>query len=126
PGPEPVNYPLFGAGAGAYRLRPGVPRCGGPCHPPYGARMSQVFKIGTRKSTMALRQTEAVIQALQQKFPEHRFEIVARPADADLDLKSRLSAMGGKGGAFITAMRAMMKAGAADMVMHSLKDLPGN
>jgi len=88
--------------------------------------MSQIFKIGTRKSTMALRQTEAVIQALQQRFPEHRFEMVARPADADLDLKSRLSAMGGKGGAFITAMRAMMKAGAADMVMHSLKDLPGN
>lgn len=88
--------------------------------------MSQIFRIGTRKSTMALRQTEAVIRALQQKFPEHRFEMVARPADADLDLKSRLSAMGGKGGAFITAMRAMMQAGAADMVMHSLKDLPGN
>ncbi len=88
--------------------------------------MAEVFRIGTRASVMAVRQSEAVIAALQQKFPEHRFEMVTRPADADRDLKSRLSAMGGKGGAFITAMRNMMQSGDADMAMHSLKDLPGN
>lgn len=88
--------------------------------------MSEVFRIGTRASVMAVRQAEAVIQALQEKFPEHRFEMVRRPADADRDLKSRLSAMGGKGGAFINAMRVMMLSGDADMAMHSLKDLPGN
>jgi hydroxymethylbilane synthase len=75
---------------------------------------------------MAVRQSEAVIQALREKFPDHRFDMVTRPADADRDLKSRLSAMGGKGGAFISAMRAMMQSGDADMAMHSLKDLPGN
>jgi len=88
--------------------------------------MAEVFKIGTRASVMAVRQSEAVIQALQEKFPQHRFEMVTRPADADRDLKSRLSAMGGKGGAFINAMRTMMHSGDADMAMHSLKDLPGN
>jgi len=88
--------------------------------------MSRVFKIGTRASTMAVRQTEAIVRALQDAFPEHRFEMVTRPADADLDLKSRLGALGGKGGAFVTAMHEMMLAGEADMVMHSLKDLPGN
>jgi hydroxymethylbilane synthase len=88
--------------------------------------MSDVFKIGTRASVMAVRQSEAVIQALQEKFPDHKFEMVTRPADADRDLKSRLSAIGGKGGAFINAMRSMMLSGDADMAMHSLKDLPGN
>lgn len=88
--------------------------------------MAEVFRIGTRASVMAVRQSEAVIQALQEKFPQHNFEMVTRPADADRDLKSRLSAMGGKGGAFINAMRSMMQSGDADMAMHSLKDLPGN
>jgi hydroxymethylbilane synthase len=88
--------------------------------------MARTFRVGTRASTMAVRQTEAVIEALQKRFPEHGFEMVTRQADADKDLKSRLSAMGGKGGAFISAMREMMLAGSADMVMHSLKDLPGD
>jgi hydroxymethylbilane synthase len=88
--------------------------------------MEGTYRIGTRASVMAVRQTEAVIRALQQRFPACRFEMVTRQADADRDLKSRLSAMGGKGGAFITAMRAMMQSGDADMAMHSLKDLPGS
>jgi hydroxymethylbilane synthase len=88
--------------------------------------MSETFRIGTRASEMAVRQSEEVIQRLCEAFPEHRFEMVTRPADADLDLKSRLSAMGGKGGAFISAMRSMIACGEADMAMHSLKDLPGN
>lgn len=88
--------------------------------------MAKTFKIGTRASLMAVRQTEALIQALSLQFPEHTFEMVTRPAAADLDLKTRLGGMGGKGGAFITAMHDMMLRGEADMVMHSLKDLPGN
>ncbi|MFK8253432.1 hydroxymethylbilane synthase [Ancylobacter terrae] len=88
--------------------------------------MSKVFRIGTRASKMALAQSEAVRAALQAAFPEHRFELVTRPAPADRDHKSRLGALGGKGGAFIQAMRDMMTAGEADMAMHSLKDLPGN
>jgi hydroxymethylbilane synthase len=88
--------------------------------------MSKVFKIGTRASLMAIRQTEAILAALRKHFPGQQFEMVTRPADADLDLKSRLGAMGGKGGAFITAMHEMLLGGEADMVMHSLKDLPGN
>jgi len=88
--------------------------------------MSKTYKIGTRASLMAVRQTEAIIAALQAKFPQHKFEMVTRPAHADLDLKSRLGALGGKGGAFILAMHEMMLRGEADMVMHSLKDLPGN
>jgi len=91
-----------------------------------GTAMAEIFRIGTRASVMAVRQSEAVISSLQEKFPQHKFEMVTRPADADRDLKSRLSAMGGKGGAFINAMRTMMQSGDADMAMHSLKDLPGN
>ena len=87
---------------------------------------SKTFRIGTRVSRMAVQQSEAVQQALQTAFPEHRFELVTRQATADRDHKSRLGALGGKGGAFIQAMRDMMTSGEADMAMHSLKDLPGN
>ncbi len=51
---------------------------------------------------------------------------MTRDAAADRDHKSRLGALGGKGGAFIEAMREMMVSGEADMAMHSLKDLPGS
>ncbi|MGE0544977.1 MAG: hydroxymethylbilane synthase [Dehalococcoidia bacterium] len=88
--------------------------------------MSATFRIGTRASQMAVAQSEAVRAALAARYPEHRFELVTRPASADLDTKSRLGALGGKGGAFIQDMRDMMLSGEADMAMHSLKDLPGN
>lgn len=84
------------------------------------------IRIGTRASLMAVRQTEAILASLRQQHPGRVFEMVTRPADADLDLKSRLGAMGGKGGAFIKAMHQMLLKGEADLVMHSLKDLPGN
>lgn len=86
----------------------------------------KIFKIGTRASNMAMRQSEAVQRALQAAFPDRKFELVNRPTQADRDHKSRLGALGGKGGAFIEEMRAMMLSGEADMAMHSLKDLPGN
>ena len=88
--------------------------------------MMKTFRIATRASAMALAQSNAVRDALQARFPEHRFELATRQASADLDYKSRLGALGGKGGAFVQSMRDMISAGQADMAMHSLKDLPGN
>ncbi|MEI2418258.1 hydroxymethylbilane synthase [Orrella sp. JC864] len=84
------------------------------------------LRIGTRKSQMALRQAEAVAGAASRAAPALQTRIVARQAQADKDLKSRLSALGGKGGAFITAMREMMCRQEVDVAMHSLKDMPGN
>lgn len=86
----------------------------------------KTFRIATRASVMALQQSNAVRMALEARFPELRFELATRQASADLDYKSRLGALGGKGGAFVQSMRDMISAGEADMAMHSLKDLPGN
>lgn len=88
--------------------------------------MQKTFRLGTRASLMALRQSEAVLAALRARFPDEQFELVKRVARADADYKSRLGAFGGKGGAFVEDMRQMMRDGEADMAMHSLKDLPGN
>ena len=88
--------------------------------------MQKEIRIGTRASLMAVRQTEALIDALRASFPDRQFTMVTRKADADLDLKSHIKSVGGKQGAFITAMRDLLLAGKADIVMHSLKDLPGN
>lgn len=86
----------------------------------------KTFRIATRASVMALQQSNAVRAALEARYPDLRFELAIRQASADLDYKSRLGALGGKGGAFVQSMRDMIGAGEADMAMHSLKDLPGN
>lgn len=88
--------------------------------------MKTVYRIGTRASRMAVAQAEAIRDALQKAHPDLSFELVTRATDADRDTKSRLGAMGGKGGAFINDMREMMLDGTADLAMHSLKDLPGD
>lgn len=44
----------------------------------------------------------------------------------DRDQTSRLQRHGGKGGAFVGEIRAALGAGALDVAMHSLKDMPGD
>jgi hydroxymethylbilane synthase len=47
---------------------------------------TQSFEIGTRKSKLALLQTDIVVGALNEAWPEHQFNIRARDTAAgDLD-----------------------------------------
>ena len=84
------------------------------------------MRIGTRKSTMALAQTEEIARRLKAAAPELDVEIVKFETVGDTDQTSKLLMHGGKGGAFVAEIRAAVRAGKLHAAMHSLKDMPGN
>ncbi len=84
------------------------------------------FLIATRKSKMALAQTELVSQLLINKVPDLQVELAENNPRGDRDQISRLDRHGGKGGAFVAEIRADVVAGRSQCAMHSLKDMPGN
>ncbi|WP_316190038.1 hydroxymethylbilane synthase [Bradyrhizobium sp. SZCCHNS2096] len=84
------------------------------------------FRIGTRKSTMALAQTEEIARRLSAAIPSLDIEIVRFETTGDTDQTSKLLTHGGKGGAFVAEIRRAMLTGELHAAMHSLKDMPGN
>ena len=81
------------------------------------------IRIGTRKSRLALAQTEMVCQALKQAFPELQTEIVPITTKGDKILDKPLTQIGGKG-IFITEIEQALLRKEIDMAVHSTKDLP--
>jgi hydroxymethylbilane synthase len=84
------------------------------------------MQIGTRKSTMALAQTEDIARRLKAAAPDLDVEIVKFETVGDTDQTSKLLTHGGKGGAFVAEIRAAVRSGKLHAAMHSLKDMPGN
>ena len=84
------------------------------------------MRIGTRKSVMALAQTEEIARRLTAAVPGIEVEIVKFETSGDQDQTSKLLAHGGKGGAFVAEIRNAVRSGQLHAAMHSLKDMPGN
>src|SRR6195952_4826963 len=84
------------------------------------------MRIGTRKTVMALAQTEAIAARLSSAVSELDVEIVRFETVGDTDQTGKLLMHGGKGGAFVAEIRAAMLSGKLHAAMHSLKDMPGN
>ena len=84
------------------------------------------LRIGTRKSVMALAQTEEIARRLSAVAPDVDIEIVKFETSGDQDQTSKLLQHGGKGGAFVAEIRKAVIAGDLQAAMHSLKDMPGN
>src|SRR4051795_11895581 len=84
------------------------------------------MRIGTRKSTMALAQTQEIARRLAAAAPDIDVEIVKFETVGDTDQTSKLLMHGGKGGAFVAEIRAAVHSGTLQAAMHSLKDMPGN
>jgi len=84
------------------------------------------MRIGTRKSAMALVQTEEIARRLAAAAPDLDVEIVKFETVGDSDQTSKLLMHGGKGGAFVAEIRAAVRSGKLHAAMHSLKDMPGN
>jgi hydroxymethylbilane synthase len=84
------------------------------------------FRIGTRKSVMALAQTEEIARRLTSAVPGIEVEIVKFETTGDTDQVGKLLPHGGKGGAFVAQIRAAVREGKLHAAMHSLKDMPGN
>jgi hydroxymethylbilane synthase len=84
------------------------------------------IRIGTRKSVMALAQTEEIARRLTAASPGVEVEIVKFETTGDQDQTSKLLQHGGKGGAFVAQIRDAVRSGDLHAAMHSLKDMPGN
>jgi hydroxymethylbilane synthase len=84
------------------------------------------FRIGTRKSTMALAQTAEIARRLTAAVPGIEVEIVKFDTTGDIDQTGKLLPHGGKGGAFVAQIRSAVLSGELQAAMHSLKDMPGN
>lgn len=88
--------------------------------------MSRTFRIASRRSKMALAQTNRIIAELKKVAPEHDYVIHEVVADGDYEkFKGDLKQIGGKG-AFVKALEIDLLNGKADMAMHSMKDVPGD
>ena len=81
------------------------------------------IKIGTRKSKLALAQTEMFANALKSKFSDLEIEIVHISTKGDKILDKPLAMIGGKG-VFISELENALQSGEVDMAVHSAKDLP--
>jgi hydroxymethylbilane synthase len=84
------------------------------------------FRVGTRKSAMALAQTDEIARRLSAAVPGIDVEIVKFDTTGDIDQTGKLLPHGGKGGAFVAQIREAVVAGKLHAAMHSLKDMPGN
>lgn len=81
------------------------------------------IKVGTRKSSLALKQTEIVIDSIKHKFPELNFNIVPISTLGDKILNKPLVEFGGKG-VFISEFEELILNGSIDLAVHSAKDMP--
>ncbi|KAK3308557.1 porphobilinogen deaminase, dipyromethane cofactor binding domain-containing protein [Chaetomium strumarium] len=79
-------------------------------------------KVGTRRSALALRQTDQVIDALKQAHPHITFEVHAMATMGDRDKTTPLPALGK--GLWTSELEAKLVSRELDMVVHSLKDMP--
>ncbi len=85
--------------------------------------MSQTLRIATRKSPLALWQSEHVADALRAAHPCLVVELVPMSTRGDEVLDRSLAAIGGKG-LFLKELELAMLRGDADCAVHSLKDVP--
>ncbi|RDA89169.1 hypothetical protein CP533_3004 [Ophiocordyceps camponoti-saundersi (nom. inval.)] len=82
-----------------------------------------IMTVGTRQSPLALAQTDIVVSALQELFPDHSFPVRSMTTTGDRDQQTALYDFGGKG-LWTTQLEDKLVAGELDMVVHSLKDMP--
>jgi hydroxymethylbilane synthase len=80
-------------------------------------------RIATRKSPLALWQSEYVATLLRDMNPGLQVELVPLSTRGDEVLDRSLAAIGGKG-LFLKELEIAMQRGEADCAVHSLKDVP--
>lgn len=80
------------------------------------------LRIATRRSPLALWQANEVASRLSAAHPGLQTELIPTDTAPDLDLSRSIGEIGGKG-AFSKEIQALVLAGAADLAVHSAKDL---
>lgn len=82
----------------------------------------RLIRVGTRGSTLALRQTELVLERLRKAWPDVVFEVVTVTTAGDRDTTTPVQALGV--GAFVTEVEKELADLRIDIGVHSYKDLP--
>ena len=85
--------------------------------------MSEIIRIATRTSPLAMWQAKHVARRLQEIHPGLQIEMVGMVTRGDKILDSPLSKIGGKG-LFVKELEVGMLEGVADIAVHSMKDVP--
>lgn len=83
----------------------------------------KTLRIATRKSPLALWQTEHVAERLRLAHPGLEVNLVPMTTRGDQVLDRSLADLGGKG-LFLKELELAMQRGEADCAVHSLKDVP--
>ncbi len=79
--------------------------------------------LATRRSPLAMVQTEEMARALHAAYPGVEVEVLPMSTRGDEMLDRALAPLGGKG-LFIKALEAALLDGRAQIAVHSLKDVP--
>lgn len=85
--------------------------------------MSNILRIATRQSQLALWQANFVKAELQRFHPGLEIELVEMTSRGDQLLEAPLAKVGGKG-LFVKELEEALLAGSADIAVHSMKDVP--
>ena len=85
--------------------------------------MKQIIRIGSRASRLAVLQSELVMEQIRRILPDAELELVTMKTTGDKILNRALDQIGGKG-LFLKELDAALLAGAVDLCVHSLKDVP--
>lgn len=84
---------------------------------------NNTLRIGTRKSRLAMVQTEIVREVILAHFPFLEIEIVPMSTKGDKILDRSLTSFGGKG-VFTRELEEALLRGEIDLAVHSAKDMP--
>lgn len=80
------------------------------------------FKIGTRKSKLALAQTDLVVEALKKKYPQYDFNIETKDTAGDRDKITAFKDMTSKN-LWTEELEELLIGGQIDFIVHSLKGM---
>lgn len=81
------------------------------------------LKVGTRKSPLAIKQTQIVVNLLKHHYPQLEIEIVGLSTKGDRLQQAPLTQIGGKG-VFVKEVESQLQQKKIDFAVHSLKDMP--
>jgi len=81
------------------------------------------IRIATRKSELALWQANHVAKLLREHHPGLEVELLPMVTQGDIILDQPLAQIGGKG-LFLKELERALLGGAADIAVHSMKDVP--
>ncbi|KAJ5799823.1 uncharacterized protein N7518_001891 [Penicillium psychrosexuale] len=86
------------------------------------APTKKTFTIGTRKSKLALLQTDLVLEALKKAFPQYEYKVFSKETTGDLNTTIALRDFTTKN-LWTEELEELMINGQVDLIVHSLKEL---